>query len=1038
MIVLDDYFCPTALVTTIQEDKEGEPHLTSTTAHIGADDTWDAGFGGMGQTVVILDTGIDADHPFFGGRVVHEACWSQPGDAGLCPGGTNSQTGSGSADALTDQCWATVGVQTPGTNICDHGSHVAGIAAGRDPGITNWDCGPTATDCYDGVAPEANIIAIQVFHRNNDCNADVAGDQPCVRYWTSDLVSALEYVHDTLRHHYNISSVNMSLGGGEYTSACDSGSVYDAITNLLSDNIASVISSGNNGWTDALGGPGCVSQAVTVGTVYDGNTCGTFDQVSHNMHSLVDLLAVGKCVDSSVPDDAWGHGWGGTSMAAPQVTGAFAMIKAIDPGMSVSGIENLLETTGVLVTDNRAPCDFSGNSPPGRVCGFSGIVKPRIQLDAAVASITTADLRVFKDCKPDRPMLVGDTATCTITVQNLGPDPALGVIAIDEYVSDGIFEFGTVTTSAGTCTTTGNPQNGAGTVECDLGSILPGTSVTIKIPVTADEPQDINDRVTVWSLSPDPEQNNNVAEDEVTVTEIADLQVFKDCKPDAPLLAGEVATCTITVKNWGPSTATNMMLHDAHVSNGTFEFGNITPSCPTTPNPQVGNGEVNCTPGDLAPGAEYTVVVELLANERQNINDLATASSDAYDPDNTNNSASDGVGVEPVADLALTKTATPDPVIAGTQLTYDLGVTNNGPSTAVNVVIEDVLPAGVTIDSVNSSAGTCNAGVPGDGTLPTTCTFDSLASGASATMQIVVTVEPQILGILGNNAQVYSDMFDIDNSNNLATTATTVEASADLTVTKSDNPDPVLAGENLTYDVTIENTGPSTAVDVMLTDTLPDEVSYVGYTISNGSGTCVPLEGSTNVECDLNDLNPGEFVTVFIQVLVDPSVPDGTTVTDTATVSSATADPVGVNNIDTEDTLVNAEADLAISKDSNFLTDNPSKRIVYTLLVTNTGPSDALDVGVVDDLPLDPKKIVYVMDSGNGACVYDEGSHDVTCNFGTLPAGESVTVDITVDARGSVRRITNVANVSTSTTDPDSSNNEASKEIRVKGGPGIK
>ncbi len=1021
------------LVTTIQEDKEREPHLASTTAHIGADATWDAGFGGMGQNVVILDTGIDADHPFFGGRVVHEACFSDPhGDSNrvsLCPGGGTTQTGLGSADATTARCWDGF------TNLCAHGSHVAGIAAGQDPGPPDWDCGPAATDCYDGVAPEANIIAIQVFHRKNDCDEDGTANDPCVKTFDSDYMSALEYVHNTLRYHYNISSVNMSLGGGEHTSACDSGGVYDAINNLLSDDIATVISSGNNGWTDALGSPGCISPAVTVGTVYDGNPCGTFDEVSHNMHSLVDLLAVGKCVDSSVPDDDWGHGWGGTSMAAPQVTGAFAMIKAIDPSMTVGDIQNLLENTGVLVTDTRPPCDFSANDPPGRKCEFCGLVTPRIQLDAAVASITTADLRVFKDCKPDRPMLVGDTATCTITVQNLGPDPALSVTAIDEYVSDGIFEFGTVTTSAGTCTTTGDPQNGAGTVTCDLGSILPGTSVTIEIPVTADEPQDINDRVTVFSLSPDPDQNNNVAEDEVTVTEIADLQVFKDCKPDDPLLAGETGTCTIIVKNWGPSTATNVTLHDAHVSNGTFEFGTITPgSCIATSNPQVGSGDVDCTLGDLAPGAEATVVVELLADEGQNINDIATASSDAYDPDNTNNSARDGVGVEPVANLALTKTATPDPVTAGTQLTYDLEVTNNGPSTAVNVVIEDVLPAGVTINSVSSPDGACNAGVPGDGALPTTCTVDTLASAGSATMQIVVTVEPQTLGILGNNAQVYSDLFDSDNSNNLATTATTVEASADLVVTKSDNPDPVLAGENLTYDVTIENTGPSTVVDVMLTDALPDEVSYVGYTISNGSGTCVPLEGSTNMECDLNDLNPGEFVTVFIEVLVDPAVPDGTTITDTAGVSSVTPDPDGSNNTATETTTVNAEADLVISKDANFLSDNPSREIVYTLLVSNSGPSDAQDVVVVDELPLHPKKIIYIMDSGNGACAYDETMHDVTCDFGTLAADDSVSVDIVVEANGSVRRITNVASVSTTTNDPNEDNNTADKEIRVKGG----
>ena len=1036
------------LVATVEEDVREKPHLASATAHIGADDTWNAGFGGLGWNVVILDTGIDTDHPFFGGRVVHEACWSngpgQAGDVSLCDDGSTNQTGLGSADAETTQCWATPGDNTT-VNLCSHGSHVAGIAAGQDPG------GIAATG-YNGVAPEANIIAIQVFTRQNndaDCGGD-PGDAPCVTSYASDQLSALNYINNTLRNHWNISSVNMSLGGGEFTSNCDGNNQgrKAAIDNLLSNDIATAISSGNNGWTDALGRPGCISTAVTVGTVYDGdpaNPCpwdwGDFDEVSHNMHSIVDLLAVGKCVDSSVPDDAWGLGWGGTSMAAPQVTGAFAMIKAFDPSMSVGDIENLLKTTGVLVTDTRPLCDFSANVPPGRECVLSGLVTPRIQLDAAVASLTEADLRVFKDCKPDQPMLVGEEAICTITIQNLGPDPALGVTALDEYVSNGTFEFGTVTTSAGSCIPTPNPQVNSGNVNCDVGSIRPGNSVTIQIYVTASVPQDINDRVTVASITPDPDSSNNFAEDEVTVVEIADLEVFKDCKPDAPLLAGEVATCFITVRNWGPSTALNVTLKDAHVSNGTFDFGTITTSvgsCTSTSNPQVNGGDVDCTFGDLIPGAEVTMEVQLLPEERMNINDTAIVSSDTYDPDNTNNSASDGVGVDPVADLVLTKVATPAPVIAGTQLTYDLTVTNNGPSTAVNVVIEDVLPAGVTIDSVSSSAGTCNAGVPGDGTLPTTCTFDSLVVGAPETMQIVVTVEPQVLGVLGNNARVYSDVYDTDNSDNLATTATTVEASADLAVSKSDNPDPVLAGEELTYDVTITNSGPSTAVDVMLADMLPDEVSFLGYIVSNGSGTCVPLDGSTTVECDLNDLNPGEFVTVFINVLVDSAVPDGTVIFNTATASSGTTDPDGTDNSVTEQTTVNAEADLAITKDANFLTNNPSGQIVYNLLVSNTGPSDALNVQVVDSLPLTYKKIVYIMDSGNGACIYDKSTHKVTCEFGTLAAGASVSVDITVDAKGSVREISNVADVSSSTTDPDIFNNTAIKNIRVKGGPGKK
>jgi uncharacterized repeat protein (TIGR01451 family) len=1023
-------------VTSVREDRLREPHLASATAHIGADLTWDAGFGGMGQTVVILDTGIDANHPFFGGRVVDQACWSNAGGAGsgtsLCPDGSNAQAGGDSADALTDQCWVTPG--DPATdNICWHGSHVAGIAAGQDAGTG-----------YSGVAPEANIIAIQVYTRIADCRPE-AGDQPCARWYDSDLNSALDYINTTLRGSWDIASANMSGGGNSRWSPCDAEfpDTRDAINTLLSNEIVTVISSGNDDWTDAVSFPACISSAVTVGNVYDTDP-NSFpnmpDDVTDNMHWLVDLLAAGRDVDSSVPDNAYGMA-SGTSMAAPEVAGAFAMIEAIDPDMSAADVLDLLQTTGVLVRDERPPnAGVTTDDPPvTQENPVSGYVKPRIQLDAAVAAITEADLRVFKDCKPDDPMLLGEEAICTIEVENLGPDAAMAVVATDDYVSNGEFTIGAPTTTAGTCSVTPNPQTGAGTVVCELGGLEAGDSVTIQIPVSADSTQNINDRVVVSSATPDPDPSNNVAEDEVNVTEMADLEVMKACVPEI-VDAGDEATCTITVRNWGPGTAVNTTLQDVHVSDGTFEFGTVTTTagtCSTTPNPQEGTGTVTCDLGDLAAGAEETVVVPVIATDGMDIVDTATVTSDTYDPDTSNNTATDGIQVNGEADLALTKTATPDPVVAGTTLTYDLEVTNNGPSKAVNVVIEDVMPAGVTINSVSSPDGGCNMGVPGEKGLPTVCTVDGMDSGTTATMQVVVTVNPDTVGILGNNAQVYSDTYDPDNSNNLATTATAVEAGADLAVYKSDFPDPVLAGEMLTYDVTVVNNGPSTAVDTMLSDTLSDWVTFAGYTVSNGAGTCVALAGPpSTVECDLNDLDPGEFVTVYIYVLVDPAVPDGTTITNSATVSSRTADPDPSNNTDTEDTYVMGSADLGITKDASILTDNPAERVVFTIEVTNDGPSVAREVVMVDELPLDPKKIVYIMDSGNGVCTYDEAAHDVTCEYGDMDAGESISVDIVVDVKGSVRRIANIAHVSSSTFDPDVEDNYVVKEVLIKGGPG--
>jgi len=338
----------------------------------------------------------------------------------------------------------------------------------------------------------------------------------------------------------------------------------------------------------------------------------------------------------------------------------------------------------------------------------------------------------------------------------------------------------------------------------------------------------------------------------------------------------------------------------------------------------------------------------------------------------------------------------------------------------------------LTVDT--SPVGVCAPGTPGSAANPTTCVFGNLADGDVAMVTIVVLVHDDNPGPLHNNAQVFSDNHDPNMADNFASTTTTVGDSADLSITKSDNPDPVNAGDELTYEITITNNGPSEATDVALLDTLPSEVSFVGATISNGSGTCVLLIAPPNtVSCDLGTLSPGSFVTVFITVLVDPATPDGTILSNTAVVSSATGDPVPGNNTATEETTVLAEADLEILKDGSVDVTNPAPLVTYDINVINHGPSDALDVVFVDTLPLTPKKVVYTFDTGNGACGYDEPSHTVTCQFAKIEAGDAVEILIYVEIRGSVGVISNTVEVTSTTFDPDLENNTARKDLLIHG-----
>lgn len=676
-------------------------------------------------------------------------------------------------------------------------------------------------------------------------------------------------------------------------------------------------------------------------------------------------------------------------------------------------------------------------------------------LQDASEQFPQVDLRITKSDAPD-PVMAGEELFYTITVTNDGPDTAHDVLVIDDlpdevtYLSDN-----------GGCTYDSVEHQ----LRCPLGDMPPNTSksFTVKTRVKANAVVDegdgttlIENRASVSSASFDTDTSNNTAVAQTFVQEVADLKVTKICKPDGFLRAGETGFCTIFVDNLGPSAARDVVLRDTNLSDGAFTFGAITPSQGTCA-PPVDNVIV-CQLGDISPASvtstgRATVVVEVSANEEVDINDLADVTSPTPDPDTSNNSAQGTIRVMAVADLSIDKQG-PATAIAGTDVTYTISIGNNGPSTAEGVVVEDVVSSGVSILSVTGSGGaTCNAGVPGNAALPSKCSFGTLAPAATRTMTVVVHVLPGTLGVIHNDARVTSSTFDDDLSNNLATVATDVSGQADLSITKADSPDPVLAGDPLTYTIVVANGGPSTAQDVTITDQIPAGTSFVEGVDGNGATVCALVQPGM-VVCELGDIGPGDSVTVFLTVLVAPSVPPGTVLTNTASVSSSTPDPAPSDNSTDATTTVNTAAELWLDKRATQRSGNPSPVLVYSLTVHNDtgcetdaqssptptcgegGPSDALNVVVTDVLPLDPKKLVVQFVSPQ--CTYTKATHTVVCTSSRVPAGAKVEFVIEAQVSGSVGTVLNTATLSSSTPDPVAANNVDSASIVMKGGTGKK
>jgi uncharacterized repeat protein (TIGR01451 family) len=562
----------------------------------------------------------------------------------------------------------------------------------------------------------------------------------------------------------------------------------------------------------------------------------------------------------------------------------------------------------------------------------------------------------------------------------------------------------------------------------------------VKQEVVADAGQPIGIQNTASVSAPgiiDPNDGNNSIVIGTIVGDSAALFVNKLCEPDRTIPAGETAICTVIVDNYGPSDARDVIVMDALASEGDFEIVGIP--VPSQGGPcMVWNNTWSCPLGTLQAATSTiegraTIEVQVTADEGVDIADLSKVVSDTPDPDPNNNESADVILVDASADLTLGKSDAPDPVVAGEDLTYTLTLFNAGPSTAENVVIEDILPAGVTIVSVSGTGGaSCVAGAPGDPFQPTTCNFGTLASGLARNMTVVVNVDPDTRGTLINDARIFSDNLDPDASNDLASASTTVNAEADLNIAKADLQDPVIAGEILDYELTVVNAGPSSARNVIVTDVLPAELTFLSATILDGSGECVLADPPTNtVECHIGEILPNAGTPVFIEIktMVDASAPDGDIVNNASVISTETSDPNAGDNDTSETTAVITEADLVIDKASNQDTYKPSSQVIYTITVTNNGSSDAQDVVVTDVLPTENHD--YLHDT---AFCTGGPSGTATCELGTIPAGGSSAFNLHIKMKGASGSITNTVDVVSSTTDPDLSNNNDVLENLVQGG----
>ncbi|PYX51552.1 MAG: hypothetical protein DMG79_02805, partial [Acidobacteria bacterium] len=522
--------------------------------------------------------------------------------------------------------------------------------------------------------------------------------------------------------------------------------------------------------------------------------------------------------------------------------------------------------------------------------------------------------------------------------------------------------------------------------------------------------------------------NQSFGANSATVTDVvatgtqADLALSTAGAP-SPVLAGNDITYTQTVTNNGPASATAVNFTQATPLNTTYQSV-LAPAGWTCTTPAVGStGNMTCTDPSLAAGSSADIVVVVNVPSTvvaSTITASSTVSATTLDPNSANNSTSVVTNVSLSCDLTVTNSGTPNPVTAGSNITYTQTVFNHGPSNCSAATLTELTPANTTFVSaavVTTGGGTWTC----PNAAPVSCTNSSVPPGSTATITAIYTVNAgtsagTIITDTDTGATTTHDTNPLDNSAtvNIAVASGT---QADLRVTNSASPTTVTAGSNISYTQSVTNGGPAPANAPMFTETLPANTTSVSLTGPAG-WTCVSLTCTDTTTMAASTTANFTFV-----VKVNTNVAAGTTITQTDSVSSSTSDPNSANNSVTVNATVADSADISVTNAASPVPVQANNNITYTQIVTNNGPSTATSVTLTDALP------------ANTTAVSLNGPAGWTCTLGTFICTDSslapatpATITFVVKVNSGTAAgtaINETVTVSSAITDPVLTNNTA-------------
>ena len=505
----------------------------------------------------------------------------------------------------------------------------------------------------------------------------------------------------------------------------------------------------------------------------------------------------------------------------------------------------------------------------------------------------------------------------------------------------------------------------------------------------------------------------------------ADLALLVAAGPgpagESTFLAGTQITYTMSVTNNGPSTSTGVVATATLDSNLAF-----VSAVPTAGTCDEVSGVVTCNLGSMADSAVVMIpiVLDIDPFSASSVMSDFDVTADTFDTDLTDNVAQEITPIDYEADLSITKTDSVDPVDQGGAFSYTVTATNNGPSGVYDVVVDDTLPAEVTFVSSDPVVDgeecdlvlgvlTCYAGSMGP-TDTYEVTINVTAGTGPATATNAAHVEefnfqkggsPSAAGRRSARAPAgFPVVPDPDTGNNDVMEDTAINGLPDLGVSGSSTPDPVTAGNNVTYNMTVENFGTASAPDSVLTATLDSNLTFVSAT--PGSPTCTESAGT--VTCNLGSIAVSGTSNVSIVATVDPATADDTTLSTDFSVTTSGTDTDDGNDDETVQTTVVVEADLAVTKSDSQDPVNQNAAYSYTVTVTNNGPSQSPTSFLEDALSAEATLLSWVP---LAACSPDGNLY---CTIPSLAPGEDFAITLNAEAGPGPATITNTATLSSS------------------------